>query len=501
MTNNSNNTSNSSSYMAMTNSGAVKRIRTPTASDVLLGRGGGINSHVGNRVFRDWVAKRKEDYNLAGSKVEKTRVAKDVMDLVRAQSPPGRFLQKDPSSGSSGCWVEVDEIRALAKASQALREGAPQIRAAHQGKPASTRKRKAISSKIKPVVPAVTAEPPANTTSITTAAWPQQPAPRPSNNPQDATRQHREVSSGTQQALDELNLNMLQAKSLKSHQVQQQQQNNALPRPLMSNTDFKLQQQQQQQQQQKTEEPVTKRPRFDSTVSEVPPLPPPPILPARRSFGQPPPPIPKKNNDFTRAHSLALSDIETYDNEDPGDPQDEFVNPFLNEDFSLTNPPADQPSTSNVSSENRSNGLVRNVSSDEGREAYSQMGEMCALPSHDDHYDHDNENHHPSSWLNYPGASPQHRRTYSDTDFHDEMRNVMDAVHADEDLTSPTLSGKGGENEDDGHHQNNSMPTLLLPWRGGALKRRYGSNGGIKNGSGGSTPRSISISHILNERQ
>ena len=39
--------------------------------DVLLGRGGGINGHVGNRVFREWVHERKEDYNLAGTKAEK----------------------------------------------------------------------------------------------------------------------------------------------------------------------------------------------------------------------------------------------------------------------------------------------------------------------------------------------------------------------------------------------------------------------------------------------
>ena len=110
-----------------------KRIRTPHPHDVLSGRGGGINSHPGNKTFREWVQVRKEDYNLAGSKADKSKVANDVMDLVRHQSPPGRFLKRANNSvAGPSWWVEVDEERALAKTSQALREGAPKIRAEHR---------------------------------------------------------------------------------------------------------------------------------------------------------------------------------------------------------------------------------------------------------------------------------------------------------------------------------------------------------------------------------
>jgi hypothetical protein len=109
------------------------RIRAPHKHDVLSGRGGGINMHPGNKVFREWVADRKEEYNLAPNKHEKTRIAMEVIERVTAQNPPGRFLIRDPTSGSSqSWWVEVDEARALAKTSQALREGAPQIRLAHR---------------------------------------------------------------------------------------------------------------------------------------------------------------------------------------------------------------------------------------------------------------------------------------------------------------------------------------------------------------------------------
>lgn len=116
------------------NAGAMKRIGTPHEHDVLSGRGGAINSHLGNTKFREWVRERKNRYNLARTKAEKASVANEVMDLVRNQSPPGRFLQRDQSSVTGGVtwWVEVDEIKAMAKTSQALREGAPSIRAAHK---------------------------------------------------------------------------------------------------------------------------------------------------------------------------------------------------------------------------------------------------------------------------------------------------------------------------------------------------------------------------------
>lgn len=119
-----------------TGSTAVRRIRTPSPQDVLSGRGGGINSHEGNKVFRELVNQRKEEYNLAQNKKEKIAVALQVVRQVQQQLPvPGRFLQKDPTlAGGSGgqWWVEVNEAKALAKTTQALREGAPKIRQAHR---------------------------------------------------------------------------------------------------------------------------------------------------------------------------------------------------------------------------------------------------------------------------------------------------------------------------------------------------------------------------------
>lgn len=76
---------------------------------------------------------------LAESKADKTRITAEVLARVRNQlSPPGRFLQKivegngknDPYS-IQGFWYEIDDGKASAKISQALREGAPAFKASH----------------------------------------------------------------------------------------------------------------------------------------------------------------------------------------------------------------------------------------------------------------------------------------------------------------------------------------------------------------------------------
>jgi len=102
---------------------------SPGDHDVLLGRGGGTNSHPGNVKFRELVKNHKKRY-LAATKMDKPKVAKEVVDLWRQLDPPGRFLTpsseppKGPRSPRDGpkVWVEVDEKEARKKASQCLRE-------------------------------------------------------------------------------------------------------------------------------------------------------------------------------------------------------------------------------------------------------------------------------------------------------------------------------------------------------------------------------------------
>ena len=94
---------------------------------------------------------RKAKYNLATNKKEKSAVVDQVLDLVRGLSPPGRFLQKQrDEDGQDEHWVEIDNAKAMAKISQALREGAPAMRAAHGKTSAASAKRRQSDSSIPP---------------------------------------------------------------------------------------------------------------------------------------------------------------------------------------------------------------------------------------------------------------------------------------------------------------------------------------------------------------
>ena len=100
---------------------------------------------------------------LAKSKSDKSRVTADIMYLVQNQTPPGRFLQKyiDDHGGGGGArrgrsksdsqlggwWVEIDELKALAKCSQALREGAPAFRALHKTEKKGIHSKKSTSER------------------------------------------------------------------------------------------------------------------------------------------------------------------------------------------------------------------------------------------------------------------------------------------------------------------------------------------------------------------
>jgi hypothetical protein len=85
--------------------------------DVLCGRGGGTNSQVGNRRFRQLVQDFQPTYLLARRK-EKPLLARTIVLIIRKRG--GRFLKKDDDSGE---LFEVGDAKAEAKTSQALREG------------------------------------------------------------------------------------------------------------------------------------------------------------------------------------------------------------------------------------------------------------------------------------------------------------------------------------------------------------------------------------------
>lgn len=422
---------NSASYMAMTSSGAVERIRTPSASDILLGRGGSINSHEGNQVFREWVKARREEYNLAPNKAEKTRIARKVMDLVFNSG--GRFLQKDPTT-SAHCWVEVDDLRALAKTSQALREGAPQIRAAHQPEdPSPPSRKRRVAQASGHVLKRTRVE-----------------TPPPSMDGPAVIQADQAVSPDPYRAaIDELNEGFQQAKREY--------------KPLMSNAEF------QEHQSRETipdnfspcahshhlghehEVYLEEIPNLLTSIPHMPHELPPSHIRQKRTT---PPPIPLKQP-MQRFNSLALSDISANCWTKSGDwgssgalSDLEFVNPFLDEEsdvFLVT----EKDSRSQTP-------IVRNVSSDRGRGDDDQPNALYGWSSGDNI----NTEYHPES-------------LHDQGDFNEEVMQIMDQAAS---------TGK-------------EMPTLLLPFRGGALQQRYGTQStymSSERNSSGTSHRSVS---------
>jgi hypothetical protein len=87
--------------------------------DVLFGRGGVSNTHIGNCRVRKLIAQAQPEY-LAARKKDKILIAQRIVKATQANG--GRFLMRSSANGSDQ-WVEVCNARAIAKASQGLREG------------------------------------------------------------------------------------------------------------------------------------------------------------------------------------------------------------------------------------------------------------------------------------------------------------------------------------------------------------------------------------------
>ena len=83
---------------------------------------------------------------------EKTKLAQSLVHQWQAQNPPGRFLEKDDTTGF---WCSIGEKSARRKTSQLLREGAPKIR--RQLKDESDIKKKRAATPLPALVPVAAA--------------------------------------------------------------------------------------------------------------------------------------------------------------------------------------------------------------------------------------------------------------------------------------------------------------------------------------------------------
>lgn len=86
----------------------------PTNSDVLCGRGGRTNKHIGNKKWLHQKKLRQRRY-FAATKDGKTLIAQELVEYIHNNG--GRFIKK-----IGDCWYEIDDHTARTKASQTLRE-------------------------------------------------------------------------------------------------------------------------------------------------------------------------------------------------------------------------------------------------------------------------------------------------------------------------------------------------------------------------------------------
>lgn len=104
-------------------------IDRPNENDVLCARGNGVRDHPGNVRYRYFVDSLK-DQCIAAAKQEKPLFARIIVARIRGLVPPGRFLRKgDETLGQDEeLWYDIGDKNAISKTSQALREGATEIR-------------------------------------------------------------------------------------------------------------------------------------------------------------------------------------------------------------------------------------------------------------------------------------------------------------------------------------------------------------------------------------
>jgi len=87
--------------------------------DVLSGRGAFVAGHAGNKRLRDLAAQRKQAFEQA-TYAEKRTLADDIVTEIFNLDPPGRFLTKNPETGT---WTDVlERDRCLHKACQVMRD-------------------------------------------------------------------------------------------------------------------------------------------------------------------------------------------------------------------------------------------------------------------------------------------------------------------------------------------------------------------------------------------
>ena len=107
---------NKAKHTTTTKKSSGKGIKSPTANDILRGRGRLINSHEGNMKLRDEARKLRDDYQdgYYGTSEKKYLYSLELVERVRSYG--GRFLEKRDTNDN--LWYEMSEEDARKKAAQ-----------------------------------------------------------------------------------------------------------------------------------------------------------------------------------------------------------------------------------------------------------------------------------------------------------------------------------------------------------------------------------------------
>mmetsp|Transcript_25364 Transcript_25364/g.31256 ORF Transcript_25364/g.31256 Transcript_25364/m.31256 type:complete len:317 (-) Transcript_25364:666-1616(-) len=95
----------------------------PHENDILLGRGGNNNKHIGNEQLRNLARRQVEMYKTAPKK-EKSKMARRLVEHIRSMRPSGRFLKRITETDH---WEDVGDDSAREKTSQALRDAVAEL--------------------------------------------------------------------------------------------------------------------------------------------------------------------------------------------------------------------------------------------------------------------------------------------------------------------------------------------------------------------------------------
>lgn len=92
-----------------------------TPSDVIGGKGKNSSYHPGNKYYNDLIRQHRNEYHNCPDFKIKREIASKVINKIKGQSPPGRFLfRKNDVEGKP--WMEYDDENVTKKVLQALRE-------------------------------------------------------------------------------------------------------------------------------------------------------------------------------------------------------------------------------------------------------------------------------------------------------------------------------------------------------------------------------------------